>query len=227
MTSGASAQVKICGLSTAEAVHSALLGGASLIGFVFFARSPRNVTPEAAARLAEPARARGVKVVAVTVDATDAELDAIAGALRPDFIQLHGRETPGRAREIKARTGSGAIKAIPVAEASDLAAARDFDGVADHLMFDAKAPAGAALPGGNGAAFDWDILKGLRLQRPWLLAGGLDPWNVGEAVRRSGAPMLDVSSGVERGAGLKDPALIAAFLDAVRKPDASPERPPS
>jgi phosphoribosylanthranilate isomerase len=210
--------VKICGLSTPQAVNSALEGGASFIGFVFFERSPRNVRADTAARLAEPARGANVKTVAVTVDPSNERLDEIARVLKPDFIQLHGEETPARVQEVKDRTGLQVIKAISVSESADInAARRNFDGIAEHLMFDAKAPENAELPGGNGAAFDWDLLKGLRLERPWFLAGGLDPWNAAEAVNRSGAPILDVSSGVERGAGLKDPALISAFLDAVRR----------
>jgi phosphoribosylanthranilate isomerase len=209
---------KICGLSTPEAVNSALDGGASFIGFVFFERSPRNVTPDLAAKLSAPARARNVKTVALAVDPTNAHLDEIMAKLKPDFIQLHGKETPARVQEVKSRAGVGLIKAVPVSTSLEVAAAaRDYDTYADHLMFDAKPPEDADRPGGNGLAFDWDILQGLRLQRPWFLAGGLDPWNVGEAIQRSGAKMVDVSSGVERGAGLKDPALITAFLDAVRR----------
>jgi phosphoribosylanthranilate isomerase len=207
---------KICGLSTAPAVDAALSGGASFLGFVFFAASPRRLDPATAARLAAPARSRAA-IVAVTVDADDALLERLARELTPDFIQLHGRETPSRLAEIGRRFSRGLIKALPVAEAGDLAAARAYDGLADHLMFDAKAPAGAARPGGLGAPFDWALLEGQSFDRPWFLAGGLDPWNVAEAVRLSGAPMVDVSSGVERGAGLKDPALIGAFLEAVRR----------
>jgi len=210
--------VKICGLSTPDAINSALGNGASFIGFVFFSKSPRNVPAETAGRLAAPARPKNVKTVAVTVDPDNALLDEIMRGLRPDFIQLHGRETPARVYEVKARTGVDVIKAVPVSTSLDVAASvRDFDGVADHLMFDAKPPETAVLPGGNGAVFDWDLLQGLRLNRPWFLAGGLDPWNVAEAVKRSGAKIVDVSSGVERGAGLKDPTLIAAFLAAARR----------
>jgi phosphoribosylanthranilate isomerase len=209
---------KICGLSTPEAVNSALDGGASFIGFVFFDRSPRNVTPDLAARLAAPTRSRNVKTVALAVDPTDALLDDIMARLKPDFIQLHGRETPERAKAVRARTGADVIKVIPVSTSLEVAqGARDYDAIADHLMFETKPPEDADRPGGNGVTFDWDILQGLRLQRPWFLAGGLDPWNVGAAITRSGAKMVDVSSGVERGAGLKDPALIAAFLDAVKR----------
>jgi phosphoribosylanthranilate isomerase len=209
-------QAKICGLSTPEAVQAALDGGASYLGFVFFAPSPRNVDPEAAGRLAAPARGRA-RTVAVTVDPDDALLDRIMGTLAPDLIQLHGRETPARAAAIRARTGVQVLKALPVAEASDLDAAGAFAGAADQLMFDAKAPPGAALPGGNGEAFDWSLMKGRRFDRPWFLSGGLDPWNVAAAAAASGAPLVDVSSGVERGAGYKDPALISAFLEAVRR----------
>ncbi len=155
--------------------------------------------------------------MAVTVDPDDPLLDRLAATLKPDLVQLHGRETPARAAAIAARLGVEVIKALPVSDASDLGAAREFEGAAAHLMFDAKPPRDALLPGGNGAAFDWSILKGQRFARPWFLAGGLDPWNVAEAIDASGAPVADVSSGVERGPGVKDPALISAFLEAVRR----------
>jgi phosphoribosylanthranilate isomerase len=211
------ARTKICGLSTPEAVSAALDGGASHIGFVFFAKSPRDIAPETAERLAAPARAAGVKIVAVTVDPDDVLLERLTATLKPDFIQLHGRESPARAREVALRTGAGVIKALPVSQASDIDAAVAYETVVDHLMFDARPPEGHPLPGGAGARFDWTLTAGRRFERPWLLAGGLDPWNVGEALRLSGAPIVDVSSGVERGPGLKDPALITAFLDAVRR----------
>ncbi len=210
--------VKICGLSTPEAVNSALTGGASFLGFVFFEKSPRHVAPETAARLSAGAKSSNVRTVAVTVDPTNERLDEIMRGFSPDLIQLHGHETPARVREVKGRTGAEAIKAVPVSTTLEIAVAgRDYNAVADYLMFDAKAPEDADLPGGNGATFDWDILHGVRLERPWFLAGGLDPWNIGEAIKRSGAKMVDVSSGVERGAGLKDPALISAFLAAARR----------
>ena len=209
-------QTKICGLSTPEAVSAALAGGAAFLGFMFFENSPRNVAPDAAWRLAQPVRGKA-KLVAVMVDPDDAELDRIAQILQPDLIQLHGKETPARARDIGQRTGAGIVKVLPVSEAADLAAAADYETVVEHLMFDTKPPKDADRPGGHGAAFDWSLLAGRRFQRPWFLAGGLDPWNLGEAVRLSGAPILDVSSGVERGPGLKDPALIAAFLDAAKR----------
>lgn len=210
-------EAKICGLSTPETVDAAIDAGATYLGFNFFPKSPRYVTPETAARLAEPARARGVKVVAVTVDPDDVLVDEIVRVLKPDLIQLHGDESPARASQIKTRTGLGLIKVLSVSDASDIDRAADYEGLADHLMFDARPPKGSALPGGMGAQFDWDLLAGRRYSRPHFLAGGLDPWNVAEAVRRSGAPIVDVSSGVERGPGLKDPALIIAFLDAVKR----------
>jgi len=207
---------KICGLSTPEAVRAALDGRAAFVGFMFFPASPRNISIAAAARLAEPLRGK-VKIVAVTVDPTDDQLDDIAHGLKPDLIQLHGKETPARTRDIAARTGAGVIKALHISEAADFAVAQAYDGLVDHLMFEAKPPKGADRPGGLGGRFDWTLAAGRRFQRPWFLAGGLDPWNVSEALRLSGAPAVDVSSGVERGPGLKDPALITAFLDAVRR----------
>ena len=209
-------RTKICGISTPEAVTAALEGGAAYLGFMFFEKSPRNLAPEAAWRLAQPVRGKA-KVVAVLVDPSDAEADRIARILQPDLIQLHGKETPARARAIGHRTGAGIIKVLPVSEASDLAAAREFETVVEHLMFDTKPARDAERPGGSGQAFDWTLLSGRRFERPWFLAGGLDPWNLTEAVEQSGARLLDVSSGVERGAGLKDPALIRAFLDAAKR----------
>ena len=210
------AKAKICGLTTPEAVAAALEGGAAYLGFMFFAKSPRNVEPEAAARLAAPARGRA-QIVAVTVDPDDGELDRIVPALRPDLIQLHGRETPARAAAIAQRTGCGVIKVVHVSEASDFDAAAAYDGAVEHLMFETKPPKGSDRPGGLGASFDWSLAAGRRYARPWFLAGGLDPWNAAEAIAQSGAPILDVSSGVERGPGVKDPALISAFLEAVRR----------
>jgi phosphoribosylanthranilate isomerase len=207
---------KICGLSTPEGVRAALDGGAAFVGFVFFDASPRKVAPDLAGRLAAPARGRA-KIVAVTVDADDETLMRIVRELGPDLIQLHGRETANRARDIAQRTGAGVIKALPVSVAADLEAARPFEGLVEHLMFDAKPAPDAERPGGVGQAFDWSLLAGRRYERPHFLAGGLDPWNVAEAARLSGAPLVDVSSGVERGAGLKDPGLISAFLDAASR----------
>ena len=208
-------QAKICGISTPAAVTAALEGGAAWLGFVFFAKSPRHLEPDAAWRLAQSVRGKA-KVVALLVDPSDAEVDRIAATLKPDLIQLHGAETPSRARAIGVRAGAGIIKTLPVSDASDLAAAADYESVAEHLMFEGRPPKDAELPGGMGRSFDWTLLAGRRFQRPWFLAGGLDPWNLGEAVQQSGAPLVDVSSGVERGPGLKDPALIRAFLDAAK-----------
>jgi phosphoribosylanthranilate isomerase len=210
-------KAKICGLSTPEAVTAALEGGAAFLGFVFFAKSPRHLDPETAARLAAPGRGKNIQTVALVVDPEDDELDRIVRALNPDLIQLHGSETPNRTQAIARRTGKAIIKALPVATSADLAQAAAYDGLVEHLMFDAKPPKDADRPGGLGAAFDWSILTGAKFQRPHFLAGGLDPWNVADAVRQSGAPMVDVSSGVERGPGLKDPALITAFLEAVSR----------
>jgi phosphoribosylanthranilate isomerase len=207
---------KICGLTTPETVQASIDGGASFLGFNFFPPSPRYLTPDAAARLAPPARGKA-SIVAVTVDPDDDLVDRLMATLRPDLIQLHGKETPNRVRDVAARSGVGVIKVISVTDASDLETARAYDGLVDHLMFDARPPAGSELPGGVGAKFDWTILAGRRFARPYLLAGGLDPWNVGEALRQSGAPFADVSSGVERGPGIKDPGLISAFLEAVRR----------
>jgi phosphoribosylanthranilate isomerase len=210
-------KAKICGLSTPDGVTAALEGGAAFLGFVFFDKSPRNVGVEAAARLAAPARGAKAQTVALVVDPDDEALDRIVRILNPDLIQLHGLETPNRTQAIAQRTGKGIVKALPIATAADLAQAAAYDGLVEHLMFDAKPPADADRPGGLGAAFDWTILAGAKFQKPHFLAGGLDPWNLSEAVRQSGAPLVDVSSGVERGPGLKDPALITAFLEAVAR----------
>jgi phosphoribosylanthranilate isomerase len=209
--------VKICGLSTPDAVRAALTGGASHLGFMFFEKSTRNIAPDAAGRLAAPIRGRGASIVAVAVDPDNVLIDRLVADLQPDLIQLHGKETPTRVRQIAQRTGCGLIKVISVADASDIATAKAYDGIVEHLMFDTKPPKTSETPGGTGSRFDWTLMSNQRFQRPWFLAGGLDPWNVGEAIKLSGAPMLDVSSGVERGPGLKDPALITAFLDAVRR----------
>ena len=210
-----SAQAKICGLTTPETLDSALAGGAAFVGAVIFPRSPRHIEPLHAATLFERARGKA-RVVAVTVDADDALLTEIALILKPDLIQLHGRETPERAAQVRTLTGAGIIRALSVRTAADIEAAGAWGPVVDHLMFDAKPPEGSALPGGVGASFDWSLLAGRSFERPWFLAGGLDPDNVAGAIRTTGAPLVDVSSGVESASGVKDPARIAAFLDAVR-----------
>lgn len=208
--------IKICGLTTTETLHAALDGGADFVGAVIFLKSPRHLTPEAAAGLFARARGRA-KIVAVTVDPDDALLEEIARTLRPDFIQLHGSETPSRAEAVRTLTGAEVIKALPIRHGDDFAAAADWERHAEHLMFDAKPPEGSALPGGIGHSFDWTLLADRAFRRPWFLAGGLDPGNVAEAIRISGAPMVDVSSGVESAPGVKDAGRIAAFIEAVRR----------
>lgn len=207
------ADAKICGLMDPGGVNAALSGNARWLGFVFFPRSPRHLSPDRAAALAAPTVGRA-ETVAVTVDADDATLAAIAAVLKPDWIQLHGKEDPARAAAARRFARRGVIKAIGVADIADLAAATSFETAADMLLFDARAPGGATLPGGNGAAFDWRMLRGRTFARPWLLSGGLTPENVGEAVRESGATAVDVSSGVESAPGVKDPERIARFLAA-------------
>lgn len=206
---------KICGVTTPEALAAAAEGGAAFVGLVSFERSPRHLTVGDMARLLERA-GRGVPIAVLTVDAPDAHLAEIAARVRPDFIQLHGAETPERAGQVRAVTGAGIIKALPVSSRADVEAASVWEDAADHLMFDARPPKGAERPGGLGAAFDWSLLEGVKLAKPWFLAGGLAPDNAAEAIRRTGAPMVDVSSGVESAPGVKDPALIRAFLDRVK-----------
>jgi phosphoribosylanthranilate isomerase len=206
-------RVKICGLRTAADVAAAARAGAAYAGFVFFAKSPRHLTvPEA--RLAALAAPPGLAKVALTVDADDATLDAIVGAVPLDMLQLHGHETPDRVAAVRARYGLPVMKAIGLAEADDLAAILEFSAIADQILIDAKPPRGADLPGGNGLAFDWRLLAGRRWLRPWMLAGGLTAENVAEAVRLTGARQVDVSSGVESAPGVKDAARIAAFVAA-------------
>lgn len=208
--------VKICGLSTGATVEAALSAGATMVGFVFFARSPRAVAIAEAARLAAIARGRAA-IVALSVDADDPTIDAIAAGLAPDCFQLHGHEPPERVAAVGARTGRPIMKAVGVSSRAEVAAAVDRYGrIADRLLFDAKPPAGAALPGGNGVAFDWTVLAGLDLPIPFMLSGGLTPDTVAEAIRITRAPGVDVSSGVEAAPGVKDEALIAAFVAAAR-----------
>ena len=207
--------VKICGLSTEETLDAALDAGAERIGLVFFPRSPRHVGLDRAAELAARARGRAA-IVALVVDADDTTLDAIVVAAAPDRLQLHGGETPARLEAIRARYGRPVVKALGISSAADLAVVPAYAAVADEILFDAKPPKGARLPGGNGVPFDWRILRGLDLAVPFMLSGGLDPGNVGEALRVTRAPAVDVSSGVETAPGVKDPALIAAFVEAAR-----------
>lgn len=208
---------KICGLKDPEAIEAAVSGGAKYIGLNFFPPSPRAVTPARAADLAGLIPDH-VQKVGLFVDPDDGLLAEVMNRVALDLIQLHGNENPERVAAIKAATGLPVLKAIKVETAADLDGARDFDGVADMLLFDAKAPKDMAnaLPGGNGLVFDWNLLAGRRWQRPWMLSGGLEPGNVAQAVTIAGARMVDVSSGVETSPGEKDPAAIKAFLDAVK-----------
>jgi phosphoribosylanthranilate isomerase len=206
-------EVKICGLKTEAALEAALAGGADYVGFVFFAPSPRNVTPQAAKALTAKARGRA-KVVALMVDPDDALIDAVVASAAPDFIQLHGQETPERTAQLKAQFGLPVWKALSVASAEDVARAHTFAGAADLILFDAKTPKGAALPGGMGLSFDWSLVANWKSPIAWGLAGGLTPDNVAEAVRLTGAPLVDTSSGVEGAPGVKDMGKIAAFCTA-------------
>ncbi|KPP89549.1 MAG: phosphoribosylanthranilate isomerase TrpF [Rhodobacteraceae bacterium HLUCCA08] len=211
-------RVKICGLKTRDAVDAAVSAGAAYLGFVFFARSPRAVSVTEAAALAVQVPP-GVAKVALVVDADESTLDALVGAVPLDMLQLHGHETPARVAAIRARHGLPVMKAVGVSGAEDLGAIDLYSGVADQLLIDAKPAPGADLPGGNGIAFDWRLLAGRKYwTRPWMLAGGLTPGNVAEAVRLTGARQVDVSSGVESAPGVKDPGLIRAFVDAARGP---------
>ena len=209
--------VKICGLTSAEAADAAARAGAAYGGLVFHPASPRALSLDAARPLSEAMRGR-LKRVALVADADDAALSAIMAAVRPDFLQLHGGESVARTAQIRARFGVAVIKALPVAEAEDLKAAADYAAVADMLLFDARPPKGAARAGGHGAAFDWTLLKGRTFDRPWLLAGGLDPSNVARAIALSGAAMVDVSSGVESAPGVKSAEKITQFIAATRQP---------
>ena len=207
--------IKICGLSTPDTLSAALDGGASHVGFIFFARSPRNLMPAEAGRLRQAAKGRA-RAVAVTVDADDALLDAIVAEMAPDMLQLHGKETPERVAEVKARHGLPVMKAFSVATKADLEKIAPFRGIADKFLFDAKPPKGAELPGGNGVPFDWTVLAGLDPSIDYMLSGGLTPQNVAEAIRLVAPPGIDVSSGVESAPGVKDVGMIEAFFAAVR-----------
>lgn len=207
--------VKICGLSRPEDVCAVAEAGAAYVGLVFFEKSPRHVSLEAARALALDVPV-GIAKVALVVNADDAALDALTEAVPLDFLQLHGAETPERVAEIKARYGLPVMKAVGVADASDLAALDRYAHVADQLLVDAKPPKGADLPGGNGLSFDWRLIAGRRWPVPWMLAGGLTPDNVAEAVRLTGARQVDVSSGVETAPGVKDSGLIHAFVSAAK-----------
>jgi phosphoribosylanthranilate isomerase len=220
--------VKICGLSTPETLDAAIEAGADMVGFVFFPPSPRHLGFDVARRLGQRVRSRAQKV-ALSVDADDAFLAAVVDALRPDVLQLHGRETAERVTTLKARYRLPVMKAIAVETKADLAAAANYAGVADRLLFDARAPREATRPGGLGRAFDWRVLEALDAAMPFMLSGGLDAGNIAEALRITGVGAVDVSSGVERAPGEKDADKIRAFVRAARqaaaiagKPVASP-----
>ena len=207
--------VKFCGLTRPRDVRAAVAAGARYLGFVAFPKSPRHLSAEAARALALEVPP-GVAKVALTVDADDAMLDALVEAVPLDMLQLHGAESPARVRAVRARHGLPVMKALGVADAADLAQIDDYAAVADQLLIDAKPPAGAELPGGNGLAFDWQLLAGRKYWTvPWMLAGGLTPDNVAEAVARTGARQVDVSSGVEAAPGQKDAARMARFEAAL------------
>ncbi len=212
--SGEPVLVKICGLSTPQTLDATIAAGADLAGFVFFAKSPRHIDLDTARALGEQAAGR-IQKVALTVDTDDAALAEIVAALRPDMLQLHGHESPERVGAVKARFGLPVIKAIGVASAADVAAARSYDGVADWLLFDAKPAPDATVPGGAGVVFDWELLRNITAAK-WMLSGGLDPKNVAAALRQTQAPAVDVSSGVESARGVKDAGKIATFVAAVR-----------
>lgn len=211
-----SVSAKICGINDPVAMRTAVDGGATHVGLVFYPPSPRAVTPAQAAQLAAPVP-EAVDKVGLFVDPTDAEIDAVLAETPLDLLQLHGGEAPSRVAALKARTGVKAMKAIPIAGEADFARADAYLDAADWLMFDAKPPKDMAdaLPGGNALSFDWRLLAGRHWPLPWMLAGGLDADNVGDAVRLSGAVVVDTSSGVEDAKGVKNPEKIRAFLDAV------------
>ena len=207
-------RVKICGLKTREVVLAACDAGAAYVGFNFFQRSPRSVSVAEAADLSLSVTP-GVVKVGLVVDPDDAELDELLARVPLDMIQLHGSETPERVRAVKSRTGLPVMKAVGVREAKDLAALEAHGRIADQILVDAKPPKGATLPGGNGVAFDWELIAGRRWPVPWMLAGGLTAANVAEALRLTGARQVDLASGVETAPGVKDPGMIADFMAAV------------
>jgi len=215
--------IKFCGLSTGEAVDLAAALGAWKVGFIFFDKSPRYVSVKQAAGLADRARGHRLGTVAVTVDAEDEYLDRIVSGMKPDTLQLHGKETPERVAEAKARYGLPVMKAFAIREAADFSAVDPYLGIADLMLFDAKAPQGSQLPGGNGVSFDWRLLEGIGEKTDYVLSGGLTTENVGDALEISCAARLDVSSGIERAPGVKDPEKMRAFAAAVRAYEARKE----
>ncbi|PZU82701.1 MAG: phosphoribosylanthranilate isomerase [Chelatococcus sp.] len=208
--------IKICGLSTPETLEAALAAGVDMVGLVFHPRSPRFVTPERASALAATARGRA-EIVALLVDPEPEEAAALARMLKPDWLQLHGRETPEQVAAVATAAGRPVMKALGIGERADLEAIAPFAAVADRILLDAKPPKDAAFPGGHGRAFDWTLLAGLDPARSFMLSGGLDPTNVAEAIRVTRPAGVDVSSGVESAPGVKDPARIVEFIVAARK----------
>ena len=211
--------IKICGLTTPDALDVALTAGADFVGFVFFPPSPRNLGLEAARTLGVQVQGRAGKV-ALTVDANDDTIAAVVAALQPDMLQLHGKETPDRVVAVRTRFGLPVMKALPIATRADLASIRVYSDVVDRLLFDARPPAEATRPGGLGVSFDWTLLRDIKPGVPWMLSGGLDAGNVAEAIAVTGAPGVDVSSGVERAPGEKDVGKIRAFIRAARMAEA-------
>lgn len=209
-------EAKICGLKSKDAVAAAVGAGATSVGFVFFERSPRNVTLAEVRDLIVDVP-KSIGRVGLVVDTDDAFLAEIADGGFLDMIQLHGQECPARVAEVRERFGLPVMKAIAIEGPEDLENARSYEGVADRLMFDAKPPKNATRPGGNAVAFDWDLLRGITWQKPWVLAGGLTPENVADAVRISGASAVDVSSGVEDAPGVKSLSKIKVFLNNVQE----------
>ena len=207
--------IKICGLSTSETLEVALQCGADMVGFVFFDKSPRHIDLAQACTLGAQARGRA-KIVALSVNADDVRHGAIVDAIRPDFLQLHGAESPQRVAQLRRRFDIPIIKAIGVSRAEDLAAVARYERVADWLLFDAKAPPGATRPGGNAIPFDWRLAHGIATSKPWMLSGGLDAENIAQAIALTSARCVDVSSGVESAPGVKDPIKIAAFIRSAR-----------
>lgn len=206
-----SIKTKICGLRTKEAVDTSLAYGASYLGFVFYSPSPRNISPEDAAAICKHVPST-VKRVAVTVSMSNSELEALLKAFTPDYLQLHGNESPERVKEVQLQYSIPIIKAISVSSAEDITLAARYEKYTDMLLFDAKPPKDAVLPGGNGVSFDWNLLKDAKMTRPWFLSGGLSCQNIAQALKNSGATMVDVSSGIESSPGVKDIARIKEFL---------------
>lgn len=218
--SKAMVEIKICGIKDLSAMDAALKAGADMVGLVFFPPSPRNVSLVEGAKLAAHARGKAL-VVALTVDADDALLDGIAAQVAPDLLQLHGKETPARVSEVRSRTGIPVMKALAVAEASDLDAVPAYAAVAERILFDARPPRAATRPGGHGRAFDWTLLAHVPRSKPIMLSGGLDPENVASAIRTARPDAVDVSSGVEQSPGVKDPNKVAAFVANARAASAA------